>query len=117
MPAGVYLSDNHELNVIHTTGDFYFYLPAGLANSCVCLRGDGTTEGVNAQVIDPSGKIVYSGEDICMFTDIPVDNSKPGVWLLRITKPTTIHLEDLEIVLLQIPPYLANSPELVPVLR
>ncbi|MBP5640535.1 MAG: right-handed parallel beta-helix repeat-containing protein [Victivallales bacterium] len=117
VPAGVYLPDNHEFNVIHTTGDFYFYLPAGLKSSCVRLQGDGTMEGVNAKVFDPAGNVVYKGEDICMFTEIPIDNSKPGVWLLKIMRPSTIRLEDLEIVLVQIPPYMANAPELVPVLQ
>ena len=63
------------------------------------------------------GKVVFKGEDICMFTEIPIDNSRPGVWLMKIRRPSTIRLEDLEIVFVQIPPYMANDPELVPVLK
>ena len=73
-------------------------------------------EGVNAKLMDPAGNVVFEGEDICAFTEIPVDNAKPGIWHLKIMRPSTIRLEDLEVSLVQIPPYLANDPELLPVL-
>jgi len=96
------------------TGDFYFYVPAGTREFGVKITGEGTGEGVKAALHGPDGRLIGEKDDIAAPHQFTVDLPQPSpgvVYKLVLGKASHLHLEDISINLLGIPPLLAPSPE------
>ncbi len=118
VPAGIYQGAELGVNVIYMIGDFYFYLPADAKCALLRLYGQGADEGANVKVSDPDGKVVLDIENLAEAMEVNLGSSsgaKPGVWRIRIDKPSGLSHEDFSILMAGLPKFLATSPEAVPV--
>ncbi len=117
------IASSHPLNIageggpirlISSTGDFYFWVPAGTREFGVRVAGQGEGEGVRAVLINPDGEVVDEVDNSAATYQFEVDlpEGTPGqAWLLRLTKPTVMPMEDHHVDLRGVPPLLAPSPE------
>jgi hypothetical protein len=99
--------------LIGTSGDFYFRVPGDVAEFGVKIYGSGA-ERVNAAVFDPSGRQVWSKENIDMpqlYEGKPRTPGTDEVWRVRIGRPTVGAFEDNFIDLRGVPNVLAYTPE------
>ena len=99
--------------LIGTSGDFYFWVPGSVAEFGVKIFGAGE-ERVNAAVFDPSGKQVWSKENIDipqLYEGKPRTSGQDEVWRIRIDRPTDGAFEDNYVDLRGVPCVLAYTPE------
>ena len=118
VPAGIYQGAELGVNVIYMIGDFYFYLPEDAKFALLRLYGQGLDEGAKVKVSDPDGKVVLDIENLAAAMEVNLGSgsgAKPGVWRIRIDKPSGLSHEDFNILLAGLPKFLATSPEAVPV--
>lgn len=99
-----------------STGDVYFWVPAGTRSFAVQIAGGGGTERVKAALFDPAGKQVREEDNIesanQMLVETPA-NYAGGVWHLKTARPSQGVLEDYFVDLQGIAPLLSASPEAV----
>lgn len=91
----------------------YFYVPEGTQEFTITGVGQGE-ERFNLTITDAAGNIALFHEDISQKKDfaITVSEGQCGkVWKMDIERPTNGVLEDVQIWLSGIPPYLSPSPE------
>ena len=113
-------SEGAPIRLMAATGDFYFWVPAGVEKWAVGIFGGGVGERVSAKLYDPSGKQVWSEQNIekpKLYTGIRKQHTLGELWLLVLDRPTEGGFEDHYVQLVGIPAVLALTPGemLVPV--
>lgn len=94
-----------------TTGDFYFYVPADAGEFGVKVRGQGLGEAVRASLFDPSGRDVWSQDNITLVQ--MYSGRGAGVWRLSLERPSDTTFEDFQVELVGIPPFLGCAPDML----
>jgi hypothetical protein len=110
----VYCGDTQSIHLIGTTGELFFWVPAGTREFGVRVTGEPMGEGVKATLLDPSGNVVEEVDDLVevhQFTVTLPQESAGEAWSLRIAKPSTLALEDYYIELRGIPGLFAPTKE------
>ena len=103
-----------SLHLLGTTGEYFFWVPAGTKEFAVKVSGDNAGERVKATLRNPAGKTVAEADSIFearQFVATPVNSAQGEIWSLRLDKPTTGILEDFFVQLQGVPPVLAHAPE------
>ena len=113
-------SEGAPIRLMAATGDFYFWVPAGVEKWAVGVFGGGVGERVSARLYDPSGKQVWSEQNIekpKLYTGIRKQHTSGEMWRLVLDRPTEGGFEDHYVQLVGIPAVLALTPGemLVPV--
>ena len=106
-------AEDEPFHFIGTTGELFFYVPAGVKEFGVKAWGQGG-EMVKVALVDPTGKKVWEQDSISepqMFVGKPDDTSQGYAWRLRLDRPSKGHFEDCAIELLGIPQVLACTRE------
>ncbi|QDU49555.1 right-handed parallel beta-helix repeat-containing protein [Gimesia panareensis] len=106
-------SDGAPIRLMASTGDYYFYVPAGVEKWAVGVFGEGAGERVSAKLFDPSGKQVWSEQNVAqptLFTRTRPQNSPGELWRLVLARPTQGGFEDHYVQLVGIPAVLALTP-------
>lgn len=101
-------------HLLGTTGEYFFWVPAGTREFAVKVSGDNAAERVKATLRDPTGKTVAEADSIFearQFVAAPVNPAQGEIWSLRLDKPATGILEDFFVQLQGVPPVLAHAPE------
>lgn len=104
------------IGLIHSAGDYFFWVPAGTKTFAVRVSGTGPGEAIKATLVDPSGHVVGQVDNLIQLHQFDVElaaGTKGGVWTLRISKPTAQSWEDHGIDIRGVPPLLAPSREAV----
>ncbi|MCX7048781.1 MAG: right-handed parallel beta-helix repeat-containing protein [Candidatus Sumerlaeota bacterium] len=107
-------SQSSSFHFLGTTGQFYFWVPAGAKEFAVKVSGGGGTECVKAALLDLTGAKIEEKDNIaqaCQFLAAPEDAARGEIWSLRLDKPTTGVLEDFFVQLQGIPPLLSPTRE------
>jgi len=102
------------LHLLGTTGEYFFWVPAGTKEFAVKVSGDNAAERVKATLRNPAGKTVAEADSIFetrQFVAAPVNPAQGEIWSLRLDKPATGILEDFFVQLQGVPPVLAHAPE------
>lgn len=100
-----------DLRPVHffcSAGEYALRVPAGVGPFAVRVVGSGG-EGVKASILDPSGRVVQTQDDISRPAVLRVERSatpNDEVWRLRLERPSTLSLEDYSLQILGIPPVL-----------
>ena len=108
------IGEHDAMRLIYTTGDFYFWVPAGTEEFGVRVAGDGTAELVRAALYDPAGNLVEDVDNIAAVHQFEVRQSattEGAAWMLRLSTPSSGVLEDKKVDLRGIPPLLGPAPE------
>jgi hypothetical protein len=106
-------SDGAPIRLMASTGDYYFYVPAGVEKWAVGVFGEGAGERVSAKLYNPSGKQVWSEQNVAkptLFTRTRPQNSPGELWRLVLSRPTQGGFEDHYVQLVGIPAVLALTP-------
>lgn len=107
-PAGIFQAQEDGFNFINSTGDYYFYIPEGTGLCGIRFRGQGGGEGAKASLFDPSGKEVWSKDNVTYTTECSLGNKPmPGIWSIKIEKASRAYLEDFGFRFLGIPQFLS----------
>ena len=102
-----------RLNLIYTTGTFHLHVPVGTEEFGIRVRGD-QGEAVKASVVDPSGKIVWTEDNIIgavQFDRTAQDGPIEGLWQIVLDRPGSGVFEDNQLSILGVPPLLGLSPK------
>ncbi len=113
-------SEGAPIRLMAATGEFYFWVPAGVEKWAIGVFGGGVGERVSARLFDPSGKQVWSEQNIekpKLYTEIRKQHSSGELWRLVLDRPTQGGFEDHYVQLVGVPAVLALTPAemLVPV--
>jgi len=113
-------SKGAPIRLMAATGEFYFWVPAGVEKWAVGVFGGGVGERVSARLFDPSRRQVWSEQNIekpKLYTGIRKQHSSGELWRLVLERPTKGGFEDHYVQLVGIPAVLALTPGemLVPV--
>ncbi|OGV66307.1 MAG: hypothetical protein A3K19_20015 [Lentisphaerae bacterium RIFOXYB12_FULL_65_16] len=107
-------SASGSFHFLSTTGEFFFYVPAGV-KACAVNAGAGSPgELVKAALVRPDGTVAEEKDSILAahrFTVSRADASKGEVWSVRLDRPSQGTLEDFYVRLLGVPPLLAATRE------
>lgn len=106
-------SDGAPIRLMAATGDFYFWVPAGVEKWAVGVFGGGAGERVSARLYDPSGKQVWSEQNIekpKLYTGTRKQHTTGELWRLKLDRPTEGAFEDHYVQLVGIPAVLALTP-------
>lgn len=97
------------IQLIQTTGTFYFYVPEQVKTFAVRVTADDG-ERVTASIADPSGNRLWREENIdrSVIFDAP-DDCASGVWSIQFEKPTVGVLEDFALRFYSLPPLLSTE--------
>lgn len=107
-------SEKGGIHFLGTTGELFFWVPAGVREFGVLVNGENAGERVRAGVYDPAGKKVEEKDDIADTHQFLVTRPDPGgaeVWSLRLNRPSHGVLEDFYVRLQVVPPVLAPLRE------
>ena len=102
------------LHLLGTTGEYFFWVPAGTKEFAVKISGDNAAERVKATLRDPTGKTVAEEDNIVQarqFVASPLNAAQGEIWSLRLDKPSGGVLEDFFVQLQGVPPVLAHKKE------
>ncbi|MBU4460908.1 MAG: right-handed parallel beta-helix repeat-containing protein [Verrucomicrobia bacterium] len=105
------VTDRKSVSFFCDSGEYGIRVPAGVGPFAVRVTGSGG-EGVKAAILDPSGRIVQTQDDISRPAVLRVERSaspNDEVWRLRLERPSTLRLEDYSLQILGIPPLLVPS--------
>lgn len=105
-----------DYHFVGRAGPLYFLVPKEVKEFALKMAGGGGTELVKATVRDAEGKVVMTKDNIGHGEQLPfkrADASHPEVWSLTLEKPSQGVLEDIQVLLEGVPPWLAASPETV----
>jgi hypothetical protein len=105
-------AEGSSFHFLSTTGEFFFWVPPGVAEFAVRVSGDNPAERVKAALHDMAGKLVEEKDDLAQahqFLGTRGDASKGEIWSLRLGKPSHGVLEDFHVRLQGIPPVLSAS--------
>ena len=102
------------IHFLNTTGQFYFWVPAGTEEFAVKVSGESAAECVKAALLDPAGNKVGEQDNISQahqFVATPKDTTHGEIWGLRLDKPTTGVREDFFVQSQGIPPLISATRE------
>ncbi|QDT90019.1 right-handed parallel beta-helix repeat-containing protein [Gimesia algae] len=106
-------SEGAPIRLMAATGDFYFWVPAGVEKWSVGVFGGGVGERVSARLYDSSGQQVWSEQNIVkpkLYTGLHKQNPAGEMWRLVLDRPTEGGFEDHYVQLVGIPAVLALTP-------
>lgn len=117
-PMALLLADG-AINLIHSAGDFSFYVPPGTTEFAVRIAGAGPAEAIKATLIGPDGSVFGEVDNQFQTHQFEVELEQPSageVWTLRLDPPSASTWEDHYVDLRGVPPLLvpAGAPLLVP---
>ena len=107
------------IQLLATTGDFYFWVPAAVRDFGLRLHGQGEAERISATVFDGTGQKRWQQTDIAAMVSFchrhagaARDNaSAPGeIWRLHLDRPNAGILEDGYVELRGVPTVLGFNP-------
>ena len=107
-------STSGSIHFLGTTGEFFFWVPAGAKEFAVKVAGDNPGERIKAALRDPDGRTVEEKDSIAeahQFVARPRSESAGEIWSLRLDKPTTGIVEDFHVQLQGIPPVFSHTKE------
>jgi hypothetical protein len=115
LPISLY-SEWAPFHLLGSTGDVYFYVPAGVEEFGVRLSGGGERENVKAAVYDAAGRKVGEKDNIeaHQFLLHRIRPAETEIWRLQLRKPSQGVIEDYYVQLQGIPPVLATHPNALP---
>jgi hypothetical protein len=102
--------EDGPIHLLGTSGEFFFWVPAGTTQFGVRVCGEGMAEGVKATLFNPQGKVVEEHDDVAQMRQFEVTLSKPSLgesWSLRLARPKHLVMEDHFVDLRGVPPLLA----------
>ena len=105
------VGSGRSIAFIGTSGEFYFWVPGHVEEFGVKVLG-ASGERVNAAVLDPSGKQVWSAENIDvpqMYVGKPRTAGKDEAWRIRLSRPTAGAFEDFYVDLRGVPSVLSHA--------
>ncbi|MFA9479405.1 hypothetical protein ACERK3_14035 [Phycisphaerales bacterium AB-hyl4] len=107
-----------RLNLKQARGEFYFWVPRGTEEFTLDVSGEGSSEAIQARLINPDGDVVYHVDDTVAVRQFAVEYPGPApsrgeVWTLQLDRPSSssMHFGDVHIDIRGIPPLLAPSRE------
>lgn len=92
------------IHYVSPTGNLHFWLPEGLKETTIFIRGDGVGEQVKATLLNSKGEIVEEKDNISGIAPhtfkINLDQPSEGeVWVLRLEKPgNNVNFEDVFVI-------------------
>lgn len=107
-------SESASIHFLGTTGQYFFWVPAGTKEFAIKVSGESAGECVKVALFDPAGNKVEEKDNISQahqFVATPKNAATGGIWGLRLDKPTTGVLEDFHVQLQGIPPLLSHLKE------
>lgn len=107
-------ADSSAIHFVSTTGEFFFWVPAGTGEFAVKVAGDNPAERIKAALRDPDGRVVEEKDSIAeahQFVAKPRSESTGEIWSLRLDKPTIGIVEDFHVQLQGIPPVVSHTRE------
>lgn len=102
------------IRLIHSAGEFFFWVPKGTREFGIRVSGEGVGEAIRAELVNPAGKVVQEVDNTAMTHQFEVTLPAPSAgetWSLRLSKPTAMTWEDHYVDLRGVLPLLAPSPE------
>lgn len=93
-------------------GQYYFYVPEDTDEFGVKVFGEGIGEAIKATLTNPAGEVVAEEDDVVQARMLMAPPT-PGIWGLRLSRPTNLPMEDYYAELLGVPPFFAPSPDAV----
>lgn len=105
---------NSRFRFLSTTGEYFFWVPAGTKEFAIRVAGDGDGERVKASLCSPTGEIVQEYDNIVEareFLGTPKEGAKGEIWSLRFDKPSEKAMEDFVVRFLGVPPVLSHTKE------
>ncbi|MEA3402508.1 MAG: right-handed parallel beta-helix repeat-containing protein [Armatimonadota bacterium] len=106
------VGEEAPIRLIHSAGDFRFYVPPGVTEFGVRISGEGTGEAIRAALINPLGETVEEVDNQFQTHQFEVelpDPSEGQVWTLRLAKPSAMTWEDHYVDLRGVPPLLTPA--------
>ncbi|MBI5818867.1 MAG: right-handed parallel beta-helix repeat-containing protein [Verrucomicrobia bacterium] len=107
-------STSGSIHFLGTTGEYFFWVPAGTKEFAVKVSGDNGGERIKAALRDPDGRTVEEKDSIAeahQFLARPKSDSAGEIWSLRLDKPTIGVVEDFHVQLQGIPPVFSHTKE------
>ncbi|MBI5394405.1 MAG: right-handed parallel beta-helix repeat-containing protein [Verrucomicrobia bacterium] len=107
-------SESSSIHFLGTTGQYFFWVPAGTKEFAIKVSGENAAECVKAALFDAGGNKVEEKDNISQAHQFvaTLKNTAAGeIWSLRLDKPTTGVLEDFHVQLQGIPPLLSHTKE------
>ena len=107
-------STNGSIHFLGTTGEFFFWVPAGVKEFAVKVSGDNAAERIKAALRDPAGHTVEEKDSIAeahQFIARPKSESAGEIWSLRLDKPAIGIVEDFHVQLQGVPPVFSHTRE------
>ena len=107
-------SQSSLFNLLGTVGEFYFRRPSGSEEFAIKVTGGGGTERVKASLIDPTGKVHETVDNISkahQFVGPGTDESTGDIWSLRLARPSQGVMEDFTVQLQGVAPVLAATKD------
>lgn len=104
-----------SLPLISSQGKYYFHVPEGTKEFGVKIVGTGE-ERVKAKVSDPSGKEVWSQDNISSVAAFFSEEGKvpaAGIWSIEFARPSKGVMEDFSVSFLGVPALMTNCPKLI----
>lgn len=106
--------ETQPVHFYSTTGELYFWVPAGTTEFGVRVMGEGLGEAVRAALVDPTGTVVEEKDNLAQMYQFTVELPKPSpgeAWSLRLAKPSALVMEDHYVDLRGIPSLLAPAKD------
>ncbi|MFZ2639512.1 MAG: right-handed parallel beta-helix repeat-containing protein [Verrucomicrobiia bacterium] len=107
-------STSGSVHFLGTTGEYFFWVPAGTKEFAVKVSGDNSGERIKAALRDPDGRTVEEKDSIAeahQFLARPKSDSAGEIWSLRLDRPAIGVVEDFHVQLQGIPPVLSHTKE------
>jgi hypothetical protein len=107
-------SSSGSIHFLGTTGEYFFWVPAGTKEFAVKVSGDNAGERIKAALRDPDGRTVEEKDSIAeahQFVAKPKSDSVGEIWSLRLDKPTVGVVEDFHVQLQGVPPVFSHTKE------
>ncbi|MGC9317100.1 MAG: right-handed parallel beta-helix repeat-containing protein [Armatimonadota bacterium] len=104
------VGEEGPIRLIHSAGDFSFYVPPGVTQFGVRVFGEGTGEAIRAALVNPLGEAVEEVDNQVQTHQFEVELAEPSegqVWTLRLARPSEMAWEDHYVDLRGVPPLLA----------
>ncbi len=101
------------IRLMASTGEFFFWVPAGVEKWAVGVFGGGPGETVSATLYDPSGKKVWRVQNVDkpeLYTANNTDRTQGELWKLVLDRPTQGGFEDHYVQLIGVPSLLSLTP-------
>jgi len=106
--------DGGVIQLLGTTGDFYFWVPAETRRFGLRFKGEGEGERLSAAVFDAAGKKRWQRANISTSESFRHEREPAAegqVWRVNLSRPTVGILEDCYLELRGLPPVLGFSAE------